>query len=63
MAPQTAEALMSNKEGYTDRTADMAIAHVSKEEKAMRKGGHKTNGSKRCTKTEESQKIRQHPTR
>ena len=39
---------MSNKEGYTDRTADMAIAHVSKEEKA---------------KTEESQKIRQHPTR
>lgn len=54
MAPQTAEALMSNKEGYTDKTADMAIAHVSKEEKAMRKGGHKTNGNKRCTKTEES---------
>lgn len=54
---------MSNSEGYSDRTADMAIAHVTHEEKAARKGGHKTNGNKRCTKTEKSQKIRQHPAR
>lgn len=46
---------MSNKEGYPDRTAEVAIAHVAKHEKRKRK--ERTNGDKRQTKTEKSNKT------
>lgn len=45
---------MSNREGYPDRTAEVAIAHVTRQEKHRRK--EKTNGDKRQTKTEKSNK-------
>ena len=45
---------MSNKEGYPDRTAEVAIAHVTKQKKRKRK--ERTNGDKRQTKTEKSNK-------
>lgn len=45
---------MSNKEGYPDRTAEVAIAHVTKREKRKRK--ERINGDKRQTKTEKSNK-------
>lgn len=45
---------VSNKEGYPDRTAEVAIAHVARQEKRKRKG--KTNGDKRQAKTEKSNK-------
>lgn len=45
---------MSNKEGYPDRTAEVAIAHVARQEKRKRK--EKTNGDKRQTNTEKSDK-------
>lgn len=45
---------MSNKEGYPDRTAEVAISHVTRQEKRKRK--EKSNGDKRQTKTEKSNK-------
>lgn len=45
---------MSNKEGYPDRTAEVAIAHVIRQEKHRRK--EKTNGDKRQTNAEKSNK-------
>lgn len=45
---------VSNKEGYPDRTAEVAIAHVTRQEKRRRK--EKTNGDKRQTNTEKSNK-------
>lgn len=45
---------MSNKEGYPDRTAEEAIAHVVRHEKRKKK--ERTNGDKRQAKTEKSNK-------
>lgn len=53
---------MSNREGYSDRTAEIAIGNVLKQKRAERKRRHKFNGNTRCTKTEEGPKIRQHQT-
>lgn len=51
---------MCNGEGYTDRTADIAVAHVMKEGKKKRGGRY--YGDKRCTKVKRSQAARQHKT-
>lgn len=51
---------MSNKEGYSDKTAETAIRRVVEQERAMKKGGKKSDGNERCTKIEKSQEIRQH---
>lgn len=47
---------MCNGEGYTDKTADIAVAHVMKEGK--RKKGGKHYGDKRCTEAKKSQAFR-----
>lgn len=47
---------MCNGEGYTDKTADIAVAHVTKEERKRRGGKH--YGDKRCTKVKKSQAFR-----
>lgn len=52
---------MCNGEGYTDRTADIAVAHVMKDGKKKKKGG-RYYGDKRCTKVKRSQAARQHKT-
>mgnify|MGYP000889684723 CR=1 FL=1 len=49
---------MCNGEGYTDKTADIAVAHVMKEERKRR--GGKKYGDKRCTEAKKSQAARQH---
>lgn len=51
---------MCNGEGYTDMTADIAVAHVMKERKKKKGGKH--YGDKRCTKVKRSQAARQHKT-
>lgn len=55
---------MSNKEGYPDRTAEIAIGRVAKQEKAMqrRKGGERANGNERRTQVKKGQTLRQHKT-
>ncbi len=45
---------MSNKEGYPDRTAEAAIAHVVRQEKWKKK--ERTNGDKGQTKVKKSHK-------
>lgn len=50
---------MSNKEGYPDRTADIAIGRVAREQKMAAKknaGGRKEYGKQRTTKTEKGNK-------
>ncbi|MFR1351452.1 MAG: hypothetical protein ACLSCA_03365 [[Clostridium] symbiosum] len=50
---------MSNKEGYPDRTADIAIGRVAKQEKMAAKkkaGGRKEHGKQRTTQTEKGNK-------
>lgn len=47
---------MCNGEGYIDKTADIAVAHVTKEERKRR--GGKKYGDKRCTKVKKSQAFR-----
>ncbi|MFR8069079.1 MAG: hypothetical protein ACLU79_07410 [Clostridium sp.] len=45
---------MSNKEGYPDKTADIAISRVARQEKMAAKrraGGRKEHGKQRTTKT------------
>lgn len=49
---------MCNGEGYTDKTADIAVAHVMKEGKGKKGGKH--YGDKRCTEAKKSQAARQH---
>lgn len=51
---------MCNGEGYTDRTADIAVAHVMKDWKKKKGGKH--YGDKRCTKVKRGQAARQHKT-
>ena len=52
--------MMCNKEGYSDKTAEMAISNVYKEEMNRKKGDIKKNGDKGFTNSKESKKIRQH---
>lgn len=50
---------MSNKEGYPDKTADIAISRVARQEKMAAKkkeGGRKEHGKQRATKTEKGNK-------
>ena len=47
---------MSNGEGYSDRTADTAIARVSRQEKTKKE--ESTNGAKRRPKVKKSNKTR-----
>ena len=47
---------MCHGEGYTDKTAEIAVAHVMKEERKRR--GGKKHGDKRCTKVKKSQAFR-----
>lgn len=50
---------MSNKEGYPDITADIAIGRVAKQEKMAAKkkaGGRNGHGKQRTTKTEKGNK-------
>lgn len=49
---------MCNGEGYTDKTADIAVAHVMKEGNGKKGGKH--YGDKRCTEAKKSQAARQH---
>lgn len=45
---------MSNKEGYPDRTAEVAIAHVARQQKRRKK--EEANGDKRQAKVKKSHK-------
>lgn len=47
---------MCNGEGYTDKTADIAVAHVMKEGKRKKRGKH--YGDKRYTEVKKSQAFR-----
>lgn len=50
---------VSNKEGYPDITADIAIGRVAKQEKMAAKkkaGGRKEHGKQRTTETEKGNK-------
>lgn len=53
---------MSNKEGYPDRTAEIAIGRVARQERKMKKGGERANGNERCTQVKKGQTLRQHKT-
>ena len=52
--------MMCNKEGYSDKTAEIAISRVYKEEMSKKKGDVKKNGDKRLTYSKESKKARQY---
>lgn len=52
-----------NREGYQDRTAELAIAKVYKEQKAQQRKEGVVNGSKRHSKTEKSKETGLHPVR
>ena len=52
--------MMCNKEGYSDKTADIVISRVYKEEMSKKKGDVKKNGDKRLTYSKESKKARQY---
>ena len=52
---------VSNMEGYPDRTADAAIAHVAKQQKRRKR--EKTDEDKRQTDVKKSHKNRQYPSR
>jgi len=50
--------MMCNKEGYSDKTAEIAISRVYKEEMSKKKGDVKKNGDKRLTYSKESKTAR-----
>lgn len=52
--------MMCNKEGYSDKTAEMAISRVYKEEMVKKKGGVKKYGYKGLSSTKKSKKAGQY---
>lgn len=52
--------MMCNKEGYSDKTAEMAISRVYKEEMVKKKGGVKKYGDKGLSSTKKSKKAGQY---